>query len=794
MKTLIDSLPAYIYIKDTAGRFLLVNKKLADENNIENPDDMLGKTDFDYYPEKLAQKSYEDEQAIIQFGNPLLNCEEEGHSRDGSLCWVMTSKIPLKDEHGTVFSLVGIGVDITEQKKYQEQVNYGEAMRREKEKAEQHAAFINAIFDNMEDWMYFKDRQSRLLGANKAWVHAKKASSIDDLLGKTELDFFVTPMGWQLYEAEQHQMATGAVTRIREKHIDPDGKVKYIESIKCPMRNEKRVVIGLAGISRDVTRQVENEKELIDARKEAEAARKQAENAAKAKSSFLANMSHEIRTPLNAVIGMTSLLADSKMDEEQRDFVQIIQTSGEALLTLINDILDLSKIEAGALQLEEIPFNLRRCVESSLDIVSSSAFEKGLELACSINGDIPQVFIGDSGRLRQVLLNLLNNAIKFTESGEVVVRVAGTPVHDQHHRLDFSVTDTGIGMTEETAQRIFNPFEQADASTTRKYGGTGLGLSICNKLVEMMGGSLHVKSAIKEGSTFSFNIILRREANDATAQIGINREALRGKRVLIVDDNLTNLKILEAQLREWDVTPLTFSRGQDALRHLGNLGAIDFAILDMMMSEMDGEMLSAALRQRPEFMDRPILILSSTGNTAISENPSANAWLTKPAKPDRLLEKIALLLENAETGRLTHPEKMESKIGNTLGLTHPLRILVAEDNAVNQKVALKLLSRLGYEADMVSNGLESIEAVKNKIYDLVLMDIQMPLMNGLEATQKILQLYPGGNGPKIVAMTAHALQESKEEGIACGMSGYIVKPIRFEALIDALNETSRRDD
>jgi PAS domain S-box-containing protein len=658
---------------------------------------------------------------------------------------------------------------------------------RKKEEAEQHTAFINAIFNNLEDRFYFKDRQSRLLGANKAWLRARKAESLDTLLGKTDIDFFPAPLGKQLYDQEQRQMETGEVTRNRELQVDPDGTVTHLEAIKCPIRNETGEIIGVAGISRDVTRQVENEEQLV-------IAKKLAEDAARAKSLFLANMSHEIRTPLNAVIGMTTLLIDSEMGDEQRDFVQTIQTSGDALLTLINDILDLSKIEAGALHLESLPFNIRHCVESSLDIVSRKAFEKGLELACSINGDVPQIFIGDSARLRQVLLNLLNNAIKFTEIGEVVVRVAGVPLQEEYHRLDFSVTDTGIGMTDETMQRIFNPFEQADSSTTRKYGGSGLGLSICNRLVEMMGGSLHVKSSVGVGSEFSFNIILQRASDDASAQLRINRTILKGKRALVVDDNLTNLKILEEQLREWAVIPLVFTCGANALTHLGSLGNIDFAILDMMMPEMDGEMLAAALRKRFEFLDRPILILSSTGNASIVENPSANAWLTKPAKPNNLLEKLALLLENAETGKLSHPEKIESAVSHTLGLTHPLRVLVAEDNIVNQKVALRLLSRLGYNADLAVNGVEAVEAVQNKTYDLVLMDIQMPQMNGLDATRKILELCPNGNAPKIVAMTAHALQESREAGMACGMDGYIVKPIRFENLIDTLKEVPRRAD
>ncbi|MDD3275810.1 MAG: response regulator [Kiritimatiellales bacterium] len=782
METLIDSLPACIYIKDSESRFLLANKKLAEGMHEESPEDMLGKTDFDYYPKHLAQKIYDEEQELIQSGESLSNIKEKGRSPDGGEAWFLTTKIPLKNEQGTVFSLVGIGLDITQQ------VTHEEALIRARQEAEKNTAIIRTIFDNLEDRIYYKDRQSRILGGNKAWLKAKESSSLDKVIGKTDIDFFPAPLGQQLYDKEQEQMAEGKVTRMRESHVSPAGETRYVEAIKCPIYNEKDEVIGVAGISRDITQQVENEQLLIIAKQRAEEAEKAAENAARAKSTFLANMSHEIRTPLNAVIGMTSLLADSPMSLEQRDFVETIQTSGDALLTLVNDILDLSKIEAGRLELESVPFNLTHCVETALDIVAPKAAEKGLELAYSTTGDIPQIFVGDAPRLRQVLLNLLSNSIKFTEVGEVIVRIAGNAFDETKYRINFSVTDTGIGMNTETAKKIFQPFEQADASTTRKYGGTGLGLSICKKLIEMMGGDIDVHSDLKKGSEFKFHILLKPASNNEEARTRINLNVLQGQRILVVDDNKTNLRILEYQLKKWKMIPLVFTSGQDALTHLSSLGKLDMAVLDMMMPDMDGEMLAENLRKRIEFSNLPILILSSITHRVSHDKQVADDWLCKPVKPEFLMEALANLVEHKTTERLTHPQEIQ--VNHTLGLTNPLEILLAEDNQVNQKVALKMLERVGYKADLVKNGCEVLEAVERKHYDLILMDIQMPIMDGIEATMELRKRYLPENSPKIVAMTAHALQESRDEGMTCGMFDYLTKPVRLEDLIEILQKVS----
>ncbi|MBM4153176.1 MAG: response regulator, partial [Kiritimatiellaceae bacterium] len=606
---------------------------------------------------------------------------------------------------------------------------------------------------------------------------------IDELLGKTDLDLFPEPLGRQLFEAEQQLMATGTTTRVREKHSHPDGTIQYIDAIKCPMRDKNQEIIGLAGISRDVTQQVENEFLLM-------AARTKAESAATAKSAFLADMSHEIRTPLNAVLGMTSLLSATPMNDEQHELVHVIHTSGEALLALINDVLDFSKIEAGALQQEMKPFKIRHCIANSLEIISTKAFEKSLDLVCCITGDVPESCVGDAPHLRQILLNLMSNATKFTDHGTIALHIAGTPLSRQEYRLDFSVTDTGIGMTQEVLGRIFKPFEQADASTKRIHGGTGLGLSISHRLVEMMGGILQVKSSVGVGSEFFFSITLHVPAGETPNPLRNQQNTLKGKRALIVTGNPTSLTIWERQLADWGITPIPFNNVSSVISCLNTLNPIDFAILDTMTPDINAALLTAELRKRPEFKNLPVVNLCEPRCTLLPSDPVIDAHLNKPVMPERLQEKLRLFLEKAEKPVV----KIAPKIESTIIASNPLRILLAEDNPVNQKVAVKMLARLGYEVDVVENGLEAVNADQNKIYDLVFMDIQMPVMSGLEATKAILNRYPDGNGPKIVAMTAHALQECRQEGIDCGMTGYIVKPIRLEVLTEILSGIPRRSD
>ena len=569
---------------------------------------------------------------------------------------------------------------------------------------------------------------------------------------------------------------------VRHRYLRADGSETWVSAVAVAGHGETGELHGYIGTVTDITESHRQSLALERAKSEAEAA-------ARAKSLFLANMSHEIRTPLNAVIGMTTLLLDTPMSEDQRDFARTVRSSSETLLEIINDILDYSKADVGKLELEQRGFDLRRCVEESLDLVTPRACEKSLNLAYLIEDGTPEALVGDPARIRQILVNLLTNAVKFTHQGEVFVAVDGEAVDAETHRLRFAVKDTGIGIAAEHLPRLFQSFTQVDPSTTRKYGGTGLGLAISKRLAEMMSGSVSVQSEPGHGSVFTVELQVRRAAMGEPAEfLQRNAPALAGKRILIVDDNLTNRRILTRLALLWGMRPSTLPSAVEALDRIRHGEVYDLALIDMSMPDIDGLDLATEIRARRLPIELPIVMLTSLGQRLVSQeggHVELAACLTKPIKAAQLYSTLVAVAGGERPGLAPAPAPVAAVRAPE---APPLAVLVAEDNPINQRVTLRLLQHLGCAADIAADGREALEATRRRHYDVVLMDIQMPEMDGVQAAREIVARRGADGLPRIVAMTANAMPGDREAYLAAGMDGYLAKPIELESLAAVMRQ------
>jgi PAS domain S-box-containing protein len=788
LRTLMDNLPEMIYFKDAQGRYLVDNAAHRRILGAASEEEVRGRTIHDFFAPEVADRYNAGDLAVMNNGKPVQNLEETIPGSDGHKTLYSFTKVPLRDRSSEVTGVVCIGRDVTTERAAER------ALARERN-------LLRTLMDNLPDHIFVKDTHSRFIIANAATLRSLGVASLAAVIGKTDFDFLPGDQAEQFHADEERVIRTGEpLVNHEELLIDAAGNARWLSTTKVPLRGTDGEIIGLVGISHDISERKTMESELRRAKEVAEAA-------SKAKSEFLARMSHEIRTPMNGILGMTELALDTDLSPEQRETLQLVLASAESLLTIINDILDFSKIEAGKLQLEPAPFPLRDSLADAVRTLGLRAQQKGLELACHVAPDVPDLLVGDLGRLRQVVVNLLGNAIKFTSEGEVVVEVRNqeSGVRSQGSApggaadscvLHFTVRDTGIGIPPEKHQAIFEPFEQVDGSTTRKYGGTGLGLAISAQLVGLMGGRMWVESEVGQGSRFNFTArfaVVGQEGLPAP----VEPPDVHGLRVLVVDDNATHRDILAEMLTNWRMRPTTVGSAQEAVAEVRRARAADepygVLLVDATMPPPDGFSLAEQLRAEPGYKGATLLMLNSATRASSIDRcreAGVQATVMKPIKQSELLDTLlaAVSADPSRRAAVTLDDRSRSSPEEVLALP-PLRVLLAEDAVVNQRLAVRILEKAGHSVRVAGNGWQALQALERERFDVILMDVQMPELGGFETTEKIRAAEQGtGRHVPIIALTAHAMKGDRERCLAAGMDSYVSKPIRARELFQAMEQ------
>jgi PAS domain S-box-containing protein len=760
------------------GRYLFVNQGFCEITGY-CADEMLGKSFREFFDAQTSRQLYLAYRKVYETGEPLKAFEYALTMKDGTQRYVEESVSLKKDSQGPPTAFIGIRRDCTQRKLAEERIRVSEERYR-------------AILEQIEDGYFEIDLRGRYQLVNDGYCRMLRCPP-SYIVGKSYKEIVAPPQVVMLYEVFHKVYKTGEPVRSLEYETSrPDGSVIFVENSISLRKDRQGQPIGYHVIVRDITERKRTEQELATAKEAAEAANH-------AKSTFLATMSHEIRTPMNGVLGMTELVLDSELTEEQREHLGLVKSSAESLLSIINDVLDFSKIEAEKLELESIPFDLRESLGDTMKALSFRAHQKGLELIYDVQPDVPEGLIGDPTRLRQIAVNLVGNAIKFTEHGEVVVSVEqepGEPPKDDSVRLHFAVRDTGVGIPANKQNKVFEPFSQVDGSMARKYGGTGLGLTICARLVEKMGGRIWVESQPGKGSTFRFTARLGVPKTSSSRPIRLPPEQLRDLSVLVVDDNSTNRRVLHGLLTRWGMKPTTVEGGKAALQALeiakstGN--SFPLVLLDGQMPEMDGFTVAEQIHRNVDLAGATIMMLTSAGHlgdVARCRELGISAYLVKPILPDELQNAICLIVQKGPP-ETPLPLVTRHKVRE---VRHHMRVLLVEDNLVNQKLAMALLEKRGFGVTTVGDGKGVLAALQREPFDLVLMDIQMPEMDGFEATAAIREAEKStGRHVPIIAMTAHALKGDQERCLTAGMDAYVSKPIRTSELFETIARTLER--